>query len=393
MLLLCLQSLARYLKWWLRALKPEPNPSAPLNWRRIFFLLLSPFLLAVQLLHWLGLFLDELLFPNYRKIKVEAPVFITGIPRSGTTFVHRTLAHDAIQFTTVSTWEAVLAPSITARKIIQLAQALDAKLGSPFAKIIHALTARAAGDFNQIHVVAPDAPEEDYLWLLPAASSLILLLAFPDSRYLVQTAALDTLPFRQRARLLDFYEACIRRHLYASGKGRRFLSKNAAFASWCPALQQRFPDAKFLLCMREPSEALRSQLSSLAPARRLFGTDPSGQVTARLFEAIFKHNYKALLRFIKNTQPGEVALVDQADLRKAPKPLLCAALQELGIQPNDPLRTQLEHLKAHHQTQHRYQASARSEKISEVGFYLKPCYHTLLNSPFRVQAAHSNDDT
>ena len=145
--------------------------------------------------------------------------------------------------------------------------------------------------------------------------------------------------------------------------------------------------------MREPSEALRSQLSSLAPARRLFGTDPSGQVTARLFEAIFKHNYKALLRFIKNTQPGEVALIDQADLRNAPKPLLCAALQELGIQPNDPLRTQLEHLKAHHQTQHRYQASARSEKISEVGVYLKPCYHTLLNSPFRVQAAHSNDDT
>ncbi|MGB0184984.1 MAG: sulfotransferase, partial [Opitutales bacterium] len=94
--------MARYLKWWLRALRPGANPSAPLTWRRILFLLLAPLLLAVQVFHWLGLFLDELLFPNYRKVKIEAPVFITGIPRSGTTFVHRTLAHDSMQFTTVS---------------------------------------------------------------------------------------------------------------------------------------------------------------------------------------------------------------------------------------------------------------------------------------------------
>lgn len=392
MLLLCLQSITRYLKWWVNALKPGANPQAPLTGRRILFLLLGPALLAIQILHWLGLFLDEWLFPAYRRTAIREPVFITGIPRSGTTFVHRTLAHDSDQFTTVSTWEAALAPSITARKIIQLFICLDQKIGGPFNKGIRACTDRAAGDFNKIHAVAPDAPEEDYLWLLPAASCLILLLAFPNSRHLAQMAALDTLPAHQRNHLLDFYEACIRRHLYTDSKGRRFLSKNAAFASWCPALRQRFPDAKFILCVREPTEALHSQLHSLAPARRLFGSDPSGIVTARLFGTCFQHNYEILLKFIESAPPGSTALIDQADLRKAPGPLLRAALAQLEIQPGSPLRKCLKQQQAHHSSDHSSPPAPSDHRISEIGVYLQPLHRKLLSNPVRVQNASAPHD-
>jgi hypothetical protein len=382
MLALCLQSLVRYCKWLGGSLWLKDPTHAPLCLRRILFLLLCPLLLLIQLTHWIGFLLDEIFFPRYRSIQVREPVFITGIPRSGTTFVHRSLARDKHQFSTVSTWEALLAPSICARKLIAAVAVLDRRLGAPLAKAIAALTRRAAGDFNAIHAVTPDAPEEDYLWLLPAASCLILLLAFPESRYLAQMAALDTLPKNQSKRLLDFYERCIQRHLYAGGKGRRFLSKNAAFASWCPALRQRFPDAKFLLCIREPSEALRSQLSSLAPARRIFGTDPTGTITARLFTEIFKHNYKALADFTRQQDPKAVALIDQADLSDAPGPVTLAALNQLELSTDPALREYLAQLKARHQSQHDY--PPHPAMAPEIEVYLQPSYRTLIDRRVRL---------
>lgn len=45
-------------------------------------------------------YLDELLYPEYRKVQVK-PVFIIGQPRSGTTFLHRTLADDRNNFVAV----------------------------------------------------------------------------------------------------------------------------------------------------------------------------------------------------------------------------------------------------------------------------------------------------
>jgi hypothetical protein len=38
--------------------------------------------------------LDLVLFPRYRRAKIEAPVFIIANPRSGTTFLHRIMCLD-----------------------------------------------------------------------------------------------------------------------------------------------------------------------------------------------------------------------------------------------------------------------------------------------------------
>ena len=195
----------------------------------------------VQALHWLGFLLDELLFRGYRSVPIESPVFISGIPRSGTTFVHRTLAQDRTQFTTVSSWEAALAPSITERKLVRALAWIDRKTGSLGHRTLHRLTARIAGDFNEVHELDPTGPEEDYLWLLPTGSCFILLMAFPFSTWLKRTALLQEMPSAQREQLLEFYRRCIQRHLYCAPPGRRFLSKNAAFASWVAPLAHSCP--------------------------------------------------------------------------------------------------------------------------------------------------------
>lgn len=384
MLILFLQSIIRYICCFAEAFLPKQRAHAPLHFKRLLFLLLCPFLLGVQILHWIGFLLDALLFPTYRKVKVRQPVFITGIPRSGTTFTHRTLAFDQEQFTTVSSWEAAVAPSITAQKIVHSFASLDRKIGAPIAKCITAITQRTMEDFNAIHAVSPDAPEEDYLWLLPASSCLILLLAFPHSTYLAQMAALDTLPESQRERLLDFYESCIQRHLYVYGSTRRFLSKNAAFASWCPHLRKRFPDAKFIICVREPGQALNSQLNSLAPARQLFGTDPSGVLTSRLFLEIFIHNYSTLVKFTEAVSPKDLALIDQGDLRQASGLLLLAALQQIDIVPSTALRKKLNQLPKKNLNRAQLGPCDALSKFSHIDACLTSTYRALLNSPNRT---------
>jgi hypothetical protein len=385
MLILFFQSIIRYIRCFAEAFLPKQRAHAPLHFKRLLFLLLCPLFLGVQILHWIGFLIDALLFPSYRKVKVYQPIFITGIPRSGTTFTHRTLASEEGQFTTVSTWEAALAPSITAQKIVHRFAALDRKVGTPIAKCIRAITQRGTKDFHAIHAVSPEAPEEDYLWLLPASSCLILLLAFPHSTYLAQMAALDTLPERQRERLLDYYESCIQRHLYLHGHNRRFLSKNAAFASWCSPLRKRFPDAKYIICVREPSEALNSQLNSLAPARKLFGTDPSGALTSRLFLEIFVHNYSTLSKFTESLNPKDMALIDQGDLRENSGMLLLEALRQIDIVPSSALRKKLNQLPRQNLNKAQLNPSDVVSKFSQMNASLSFAYRSLMNSSNRTK--------
>ena len=295
MLAVFFRSIGLHLSWFVRSLVPGQNEAAPLGVKRLIFLLLAfPLFCSLQLCHWLGFLFDELFFRGYRKVKIENAAFISGIPRSGTTFVHRTLAVDTEQFTTVSTWEAVLAPSISQRKLIRALALVDRTLGRPFQKLIEWLTAKAVGDFNQVHEIGPSAPEEDYLWLLPAGSCFILSMAFPFSHWLNHTARIHEMPEKARDQLIDFYLSCIKRHLYCTPGDKRFLSKNAAFASWVRPLAHRLPDAQFILCVREPCSGLSSQLSSLQSARTLFATDPHGSATEKTFTTLFEEQLNEL---------------------------------------------------------------------------------------------------
>lgn len=70
------------------------------------YLFYSPF----KLVTWVHPLLDELLFPDHRRIEVRAPVFIVSNFRGGTTFLHRLLALDRDRFCTMQMWEVLLAP-------------------------------------------------------------------------------------------------------------------------------------------------------------------------------------------------------------------------------------------------------------------------------------------
>ena len=281
-------------------------------------------LVPLQAVHWACLALDEVLYPGYRRVAVRAPAFVLGTPRSGTTFLHRLLAHDP-GLRTFATWECALAPSVLQRRCLMRLARLDARLGAPVARLIRRAEGRLARAMDELHPTSLAAPEEDYLALAPSLECFLLVVAFPEATWLWHGARLDERPAAERAAFAARYRRVLQRHLYAHGARKRLLSKNAAFAGSARTLVDAFPDARVLVCRREPLDALDSQVRVLAGARRRLGTDGAAcGLDGRLVDAFafWDRNLATL--------PDGVALdVPIAQLSGHPRAVACAALEHV----------------------------------------------------------------
>ena len=338
-----LYSVRRYWQLCIESLGRSAN-HGQLTWRgRLIRLLLYLFLIPVFLLHWLGFLLDEVFFRGYRKIEINKPVFVLGVPRSGTTFLHRTLAADDQSFTTVSTWEVFFAPSITQRMFWCALARIDRAIGRPFGRLLGYLEKRVFKGLEGIHDVSLQAAEEDYLLLLPLMSCFILFLPFTESNYIWNLSRLDwDMPEKERQRIMNFYTACLQKHLYFHGRNKRFLSKNAAFASWILSLREHFPDAHFVICLREPDKAVPSLLGSLESGAQFFELDlHNGRLPDQLVE-MMQDCYRHL---ITNLQP-EWELVQMHELQKGINERVSSIYQRFGLTLSGEYRQKLDALTA-----------------------------------------------
>jgi hypothetical protein len=227
----------------------------------ILFYTLFPLL---ELVTWACFLLDDVLFPDYRKQEIKAPVFIVGNPRSGTTFLHRLLAQDDENFTWMRTWEILLAPSITQRKIIEELRGLDRLLGSPVSRLVLAQQRRWQRE-NTLHKIALEAPEEDAHLLLHIWSTILARLYSGVLDGLGAWIRFDTaMPESEKQRVMEFYIKCLQRHQYArGGSNRHYLAKNPTFSPKIDTLYRYFPDAKIVYLARNPLNVIPSFASML----------------------------------------------------------------------------------------------------------------------------------
>jgi hypothetical protein len=275
-----------------------------------------PLLAVTQLAHWFGFLLDEIFFRGYRDVEVREPLFVVGVPRSGTTLLHRVLARDEERFTTFSTGELLFGASVTERRIWEVVASIDRRLFRGAGAGILGRALRAAGGLEGVHEIGPEAPEEDYLALVPAMSCFLLVLAFPFSERLWQLAFFDEqLPEDDRRWVLRFYRKCLQRHLYAKGRGRRLLSKNAAFGSWARSLREEFPDCRMILCVRDPVEAIPSQLSSLESGIRLFDADRGRTFFRGRMVEVLEHAYFHLAAVADDLPQNEAVVIRMEEMR------------------------------------------------------------------------------
>jgi hypothetical protein len=271
------------------------------------------------------LLLDWVFYRRFSALPVSRPVFVVGVPRSGTTFLHRELATDPA-FSTTATWEATVAPAIIQRSAARALAAFDRTLGHPLARALSWSIGRTARSVNDVHPIGLLEAEEDYLLLLTAGGCFFMSLAFPGSADLKNLANFSALEHGRQQQLLDHYHRLLQRQLYANPG--QLLSKNAAFASWLPALARRYPDALFVICIREPDQALASQVNSLAAARAFFATYPDTNRLSSTFAGYYRLWFRHLADFAD--APGAAVLViEQEWMRSNPAETLRLVYQHL----------------------------------------------------------------
>ncbi len=263
-------------------------------WKRMpLFLMMWLALSLFSLVHIIGHILDELLFFHYRRVAIKEPVFILGIPRSGTTFLQRLLSDDE-RFTTLATWEALLAPSIFERYFYK---ALG-RLLRPLENAVIALRHKLFHGMDDIHRIRLQEPEEDFLLLIPLMACLLVAFACPRAGHFWRLGWFDMkLPAWYRRTVMLFYSRCLQKHLYYHGEHLCILSKNPSFTSLLQSLLDNFPGARIVACTRAPAEVLPSQLSSLRPAMSLLGSGKLSPQTQNTMIGLLQHYYSQLLKY------------------------------------------------------------------------------------------------
>lgn len=289
-----------------------------------------PFFWLLQLLHWIGFALDEVFFRGWRRVEIDRPLFVLGPPRSGTTHLHHVLSLDQ-RTTTFRTWECLFGLSVTGRMLLLGLGRIDRLLGRPFARVGGWLGRRFLAGMDDVHPFAMNAPEEDFLALTPVMQCFILVVVFPRAGWLWRTARLDTdADDARRRRLMRFYRACVQKHVYVFGSGKRFLSKNASFSGMAESLLEAFPDARILATTRDPKKTVPSQLSSIQPGLAAVGFDRIEPALRERFveQLLF---YYLHLDGVARAHPDRIAIIGNDELRDNLEDVVRASFAALNL--------------------------------------------------------------
>jgi hypothetical protein len=181
--------------------------------------------------------------PSVLSRPIRAPVFITGMPRSGTTFLHRLILQD---------------PSTIAPRLFQLVYPY-ASQANPFGTALRkrwvslqlALFRVIAPELNALHPVAVDAPEEctDITAHVFQSLRFDAMYRVPSyNRWLERSGFLDAYRFHRR----------FLQHLDAQLPGRRWILKSPDHLFALNDIRRVYPDAHVVLVHRDPVRVLAS---------------------------------------------------------------------------------------------------------------------------------------
>lgn len=318
-----------------RSFFDSKNTPARLTRKRIIFLLLFYTVWPVgQLMHRFFFFLDDILFPGHKTQKIEKPLFILGNLRSGSTFLHRLLSRDSETFTSLTTWDIYLTPSVTQKKITQFFARLDKKLGGHLHRLLHEFDRRTLGQFK-IHRISFFQPEEDENILLHIWDSFWVSFLFPFMDEMPNYQHFDeALPPKRKRRIMAFYKSMLQRHMYATGK-KHFVAKNPAFSPKIETLLEFFPDARIIYLARNPLDMLPSTVSWINYARRVFTEPKEKYLYLDEIVDLTQHWYRHPLKFLDAHPSPRHLILNYDDLIQRPEAVIRGFYEQFGY-PDKP---------------------------------------------------------
>jgi hypothetical protein len=308
---------------------------ARLTRKRITFLLLFYLVWPIgELAHWFFFLLDDILFPAHKTQPIEKPLFILGNFRSGSTFLHRLLSRDSESFTSLTTWDIYLTPSVTQKKITQFVSRLDHKMGGHLHRLLYAFDRRTLGQVK-IHPISFFQPEEDENIHLHIWDGYFVSFLFPFMDEMPEYQRFDeALSPAHKRRIMAFYKSMLQRHLYATGK-KYFVAKNPAFSAKIETLAEFFPEARIIYMVRNPLDMLPSTVSWINYARRVF-TEP--RETYLYIDEILDMTqfwYRHPLRYLDTHPSPRHLILKYDDLIQRPEQVIRSFYEQFGY-PDKP---------------------------------------------------------
>lgn len=236
--------------------------------------------------------------PAIAKETFEDPIVIIGLPRCGTTFLHRLLGQDPANRVPL-TWETMI-PSPeslqpkrtneTAPRIQKVAQRLK-------------WFGRLAPEYRKIHRTGTNYPQECISILSHSFQSVRFHRThFVPSywRWLHQSD--NRFAYREHRAFLQHLQ-----YFQAGNQSKRWILKTPAHTFFVEALLEVYPAARFIQTHREPITALASNASQIKMLRKVFSHSPKKSEAGR----IVKDWSKALDRLTNIRQKiGEERFLD-----------------------------------------------------------------------------------
>jgi hypothetical protein len=293
-------------------------------------------------MHWMCFLADEILFSAYRKVKVSQPLFIVGVPRSGTTFFHRLLSGDSGRFTTMTLGEILFAPSILQRRIFQGLGRVDAALGGFGRAAVEALDRRFFRSLHHLHPQSLFQPDEDEQVLFPIIHSASLALLFPFEIEMAYLMRFDEAAGPELRRdVMCFYRRMVQRHLYFHGPDKQYLSKSPAFSVKLRSIRETFPDARVVCNVRSPFECIPSMASLGKFYWDTFGNHLYEEEFRRQFLKIGHCFYQGPMRVLPEWPEDQYAALLYPELVGHPRASVEAIYARFGWPVSDDFRDYL----------------------------------------------------
>ena len=276
--------------------------------------------------------LDHIFFPRFGDTPIDAPIFIVGNGRSGTTHIQRIFSADDERFSYFKTWELLL-PSILQRKAVGLLEALDRRvLGGLVRRRLRSSEDRALEEIRKLKDWQSTGSEEDDFVMFTNWSSVSLTLPFPykELDYLFWT---DRNPAEKRQRILGFYRSMLQRLLYCREGERIHCCKSPQFTLKMRSILEVFPDARFIVMLRHPYETIPSLLDLMSQYWRGMGApEDLVESSADLLGEIQIAQYRHALEVVDELPEDRQIVVEFRDLLADPKQVVEEIYARFGLE-------------------------------------------------------------
>jgi hypothetical protein len=197
--------------------------------------------------------------------RIVAPVFIIGLPRTGTTHLHNLISEDPGNRAPL-TWE-VMYPA-AARSATDVARAR----GQTASRLGWA--DRLAPEFMRIHPIAADLPQE----CIAITAQVFMSIQFHTTHDVASYQ--DWFESANQKLGFDFHHRFLQ-HLQAKSLGHRWVLKAPGHLFALAGLLERYPDARIVHTHRDPLRVMASMASHATVLRRAFSDSADPPLIAK----------------------------------------------------------------------------------------------------------------